>query len=141
MVVSASTASGTSVAQPVITPTTYNERMLLITGADGVAGSWTAPSGMTLRAQKTGGGTDVAISDQQLSDLYSVGGQTVNHTGSATQLVAVSIGLKAAQSNYSYDSDGNRTGNAPLTGTAATLGYDQADRMTSFGQHQLPLQR
>jgi RHS repeat-associated protein len=133
VVVSASTASGTSVTQPVITPTTYNERMLLITGADGVAGSWTAPSGMTLRAQKTGGGTDVAIADQQLTDPYSVGGQTVSHSGAATQLVAVTIGLKAAQSNYSYDSDGNRTGNAPLTGTASTLGYDQADRMTSYG--------
>ncbi len=131
--VSASTASGTSVTQPVLTPTTYNERMLLITGADGVAGSWTAPSGMTLRAQKTGGGTDVAISDQQLPDLYSVGGQSVSHSGAATQLVAVTIGLKAAQSNYSYDTDGNRTTNAPLTGTAAAVTYDQADRMTAYG--------
>ena len=43
------------------------------------------------------------------------------------------VTLKAAQTNYSYDSDGNRTGNAPLTGTATTLGYDQADRLTSYG--------
>lgn len=133
VVASASTASGTSVTAAAITPTTYNERLLVITGADGVAGTWTAPAGLTLRAQKTGGTTDVGIAEQSLTDLSPAGGQTVSHSGAATQLVAVTIGLKAAQSNYSYDTDGNRTGNAPLTGTATTLGYDQADRLTSYG--------
>jgi RHS repeat-associated protein len=133
VVASASTASGTSVTAAAITPTTYNERLLVITGADGVAGTWTAPAGMTMQAQKTGGTTDVGIADQQLTDLSAVGGQPASHSGAATQLVAVTIGLKATQSNYSYDTDGNRTSNAPLTGTAATLGYDQADRLTSYG--------
>lgn len=133
--VSASGAAspGTSVVAPSVTPATTNERLLVITGADGVAGTWTAPAGMTARVQKAGGSTDVAIADQALSAATATGDRTATHSGSSTQLVGIQLTLKAAQTNYSYDSDGNRTGVTPLTAAAVSLGYNQADRLTSYG--------
>jgi RHS repeat-associated protein len=126
-------APGTSVTAPSVTPTAVNDRLLLVTGADGVAGTWTAPTGMTTRVQKTGGTTDVGIADQALSGLTATGTRTASHSGSTTQLVGAMVTLKANQTNYGYDAQGNRISSTPPTGTASTLGYDQANRLTSYG--------
>jgi RHS repeat-associated protein len=130
---SGAAASGTSVTAPSVTPTAANDRLLLITGADGVAGTWTAPTGMTSRVQKTGGTTDVGIADQALTGLTATGTRTASHSGNATQLVAAMVTLKANQTNYGYDAQGDRISITPPTGTASALGYDQANRLISYG--------
>jgi len=127
-----SASPGTAVTAPSLTPGAANDRLLLITGADGVAGSWTPPTGMTSRAQQTGGSTDVAFADQALTGLAATGTRTASHSGTATQLVAAMVTLKATQTNYGYDSDGNRTSSTPPTGSATTLAYNQADRLTNY---------
>jgi YD repeat-containing protein len=48
-------------------------------------------------------------------------------------LVGALVTLRPAQTNIGYDLQGNRTSVQPLTGTASTLGYDQANRLTSVG--------
>ncbi|MEO6504009.1 MAG: RHS repeat-associated core domain-containing protein [Jatrophihabitantaceae bacterium] len=130
---SGSAQSGAAVTVASLTPSAANERLLLITGADGASGTWTAPSGMTSRVQKAGGSTDVAVADQALASSAATGARTATHSGAATQLVGVLVTLRAAQTDYSYDANGNRTRVAALSGASTALTYDQVNRLTGYG--------
>ena len=126
------TAAGTTVVAAAQTATASGDQLVLIAGASGTAGTWTAPAGMTTRVQKTGSTTDAAIADQPLTATGQTGSRTATHSVS-TQLVGVLLTLRPAQTSFGYDQQGNRTNVQPLTGAATALGYDQADRLTSYG--------
>lgn len=132
VVSSGSTAAGTSVTAASLAATAIRDRLVLITGASGTAGTWTMPADMTARVQRTGGTTDAAIADQALAAAGATGTRTAAHSAS-TQLVGVLVALRPAQTSYAYDPQGNRTGILPVTGAATTLGYDQANRLTAYG--------
>ncbi|HEY3567277.1 MAG TPA: DUF6531 domain-containing protein [Thermoanaerobaculia bacterium] len=129
---SGSTAAGTSVTVASLSSTAVRERLVMIAGASGTAGTWTLPATMTARVQKTGGTTDAAIADQALTTAGATAQQTATHSTS-TQLVGVLIALRPAQTSYGYDAQGNRTSVLPRTGSAVTLLYDQANRLTGYG--------
>lgn len=126
------TAAGTSVATAAQTTTALGDQLVMIAGTSGTAGTWTMPTGMTTRVQKAGGSTDAAIADQALTATGSTGGRTATHSTSS-QLVGVLVSLRPAQSSFGYDLQGNRTSAQLLTGAATTLGYNQANRLTSYG--------
>lgn len=129
---SGSTATGTSVTVASLAATAIRDRLVMITGASGTAGTWTMPADMTARVQRTGGTTDAFIADQALTAVGASGARTATHSTN-TQLVGVLVALRPAQTSYAYDAQGNRTSIVPLTGTAMTLGYDQANRLTAYG--------
>jgi RHS repeat-associated protein len=129
---SGSTAAGTSVTVASLSPTAVRDRLVMIAGASGTAGTWTLPAMMTARVQKTGGTTDAAIADQALTTVGATAQQTATHSTS-TQLVGVLIALRPAQTSYGYDAQGNRTSVLPRTGSPVTLIYDQANRLTGYG--------
>lgn len=129
---SGATAAGTTVAATSQSSTALGDQLVMIAGASGTAGTWTAPTGMTTRVQKAGGTTDAAIADQPLTATGATGSRTATHSAS-TQLVGVLLTLRPAQISLGYDQQGNRTSVQPLTGATTTLGYDQANRLTSYG--------
>jgi RHS repeat-associated protein len=97
------------------------------------AGTWTPPTGMTSRATQAAGNSLAAgIADKALTSTGTTGSQTAGFSISA-QLVGVLIALKPAQTTYSYDLKGNRTGINPAGGSTVGLTYDQANRLTGYG--------
>jgi RHS repeat-associated protein len=124
-------SGGAAVTVPSLSAVTPVDRLVVVAGANGAAGTWTAPDGMTARVQRTGGTTDSAIMDQQLSAGGATGTRVATHSTS-TNLVGVLIALKPIPTSFSYDDQGNRTGATPPTGGTTALGYDQANRLTSF---------
>src|SRR5262249_9193066 len=44
-----------------------------------------------------------------------------------------SAGAQVSKLTYGYDADGNRTSQTTAGGTVTALGYDQANRLTSYG--------
>jgi RHS repeat-associated protein len=93
--------------------------------------SWTFPSPFTTQISATTTTTAEAIADQPLPTAAAVGSQTAtsNKTGG---LVGILVALNPAQTSYAYDQRGNRTTMTPPGGTATTVGYDQARRLTSY---------
>jgi RHS repeat-associated protein len=132
VVSSGATAAGTSVTAASLAATAVRDRLVMVTGASGTAGTWSMPADMTARVQRTGGTTDAAIADQALTAVGASGARTATHSTS-TQLVGVLVALRPAQTSYAYDAQGNRTSIVPVTGAATTLGYDQANRLTAYG--------
>jgi RHS repeat-associated protein len=129
---SGSTTAGTSVTAASLAATAVRDRLIMVAGASGTAGTWSTPADLTTRVQKTGGTTDVAIADQALATGGASGTRTATHSTS-TQLVGVLVALRPAQTSYGHDPQGNLTSVLPVTGTATTLGYDQANRLTAYG--------
>ncbi len=136
---SASTNGGTTVTTPSVTTTAAGDRVIVATGAyTASTGTWAPPATMTARAESGTASPVVALDDQ--------GQQTAGATGTrgaiysqTSQLTGIVVALKPATTQptattYAYDTRGNRTGATPPTGSASTLGYDQADRLTSFTQ-------
>jgi RHS repeat-associated protein len=131
-IANASTASGTSVTAPSITTTVTGDRVVMVTGASGAAGTWAMPASMTARVEQAGGSTDAGIADMAFNTIGATGTQTATHSTS-TQLVGVILGLKPAETSFTYDNQGNRTSVTPLGGSTTTLTYDQANRLKAFG--------
>jgi RHS repeat-associated protein len=128
---------GTSIAIPSITPTTAGDRLVTIAGAlTTSAGTWSPPALMTTRAQAVGANPVIAVDDQGLQGIAATGTRTPTYSLSA-QLVGVTLTLKPATTqptatSYGYNTRGDRTGVTPPAGSATTLGYDQANRLTSY---------
>lgn len=123
----------TSVVVPSVTTTVAGDRLVLFEGEASNSGSWTQPSGMTARiTQSDGGNIRAVIADQTLSAAGATGSRTATFSTSA-KLAGILLALKPAQTTYAYDTRGNRTTITPPTGSATTLGYDQANRLTSYG--------
>jgi RHS repeat-associated protein len=134
----ATTAGGTTVATPSVTTTAAGDRLVVIDGAyTTTPGTWTPPSGSTARNQ---GGTTtptvVALNDQPQQTAGATGTLSATYSQSS-QLVGIIVALKPATTQptaatYTYNARGDRTGVTPPTGSASTLGYDQANRLTTF---------
>lgn len=123
----------TSVAVPSVTATAAGDRLVLIAGEASNSGSWTTPTGMTSEiAQSDGGNIRALIADQILGAAGATGTRTPTFSTSG-KLVGVLLALKPTQTTYTYDTRGNRTKVTPPAGSATTLGYDQANRLTSYG--------
>jgi YD repeat-containing protein len=69
------------------------DQPVLLAGATGTAGTWTPPSNMTVRANKTGATTDAVLIDQPLTASGSSGTRTAAHSAS-TALSGVLLTLK-----------------------------------------------
>jgi RHS repeat-associated protein len=128
-------APGTTVTAPSVTTTTASERLVMLQGATtaSAAGTWTAPTGMTQQVQHNGGTTiQGGIADQALTNAGATDTRTATYSQNA-QLVGVLIALRPATATYTYDTRGNRTASNPASGNPASLGYDQANRLKSYG--------
>jgi len=90
---------------------------------------------MTQQVEKTDQPlTTSAVADQLLGAAGATGTRTATLSGTTTaDLTAVLIALRPAQTTYSYDVRGNRTGVIPPAGGATTLTYDQANQLTAYG--------
>jgi RHS repeat-associated protein len=81
---------------------------------------WTQKAPTTPRA-----GTKVTIADTTpTKDRWEL---------AAVEITPAGTGTGAAATNYTYDTQGNRTASTPAGGAATTLGYDQANRLTNYG--------
>src|SRR5262249_40744896 len=83
---SASTTAGTSVVAPSLTTAAANEELVLMSGATntGTAGTFSAPSGMTMRAQQAGGTTlSDGVADQSATSAGSTGTRTATYNKTA----------------------------------------------------------
>jgi RHS repeat-associated protein len=136
---SASTNGGTTVTTPSVTTTAAGDRVVVATGANAATtGSWAPPATMTARAQAGTASLVTALDDQGQQTAGATGTRAATYSQSS-QLVGIVVTLKAATTQptpttYTYDTRGNRTGVTPPTGSASSLGYDQANRLTSFAQ-------
>jgi RHS repeat-associated protein len=100
--------------------------------------SFAAPAGMGARADASGQPSAAsALYDQPLSGgsgSRTVGfGQTAVGTAQGADLLAVNLALRPRPAAFLYDQSGNRTRAVSALG-ASTLGWDQANRLTSFAK-------
>jgi RHS repeat-associated protein len=131
----ASAAATTSLTSPSVTASNAGEQLVAFGGAIGnsSAASWTAPPGMTTRAQVNNlSSTASGIFDQALTTSGATGTRTATLSATA-QLAGVMVALKPLITSYGFDARGNRTTFTPPGGTATTLTYDQANRLKSYG--------
>ena len=132
---SSSTTAGTSVTAPAVTTPQPNDQVVILDGENNstTAPTWTVPSGTTSQTSQAGGLTvAAAIADTSLA----LAGSTSTKTSTlsvAGNLITALVALKPIQTTYGYDNRGNRTTITPSVGTATTLGYDQANRLISYG--------
>lgn len=133
-VASGSRAGGTSVVAPSVTTSASAGLLVMFEGATAAAGpgDWTSAPGMTERVEHVSSGVGAAVSDERLGPPGPTGTRTASFTQTA-QLVGVVLALRPAQTSYAYDARGNRTGITPPGGATTTLGYDQGNRLKSFG--------
>jgi len=132
---SATAAATTSVTTPSVTTTVAGDRMAFFGGAvgNGTGTSWTAPTGMTSRVQFAGNASTAAgVFDQVLGAPGATGTRTAT-LGVSAQLTGVALALRAPATTYAYNARGDRTSVTPPGGTATTLTYDQANRLTAYG--------
>jgi RHS repeat-associated protein len=128
-------ASGVNGSTTVTAPMAFNalvgDRAVVLTGATSLstASTWTAPPGMSMRTQTTGGSTVAASASDET--IYSSPGPRTATISSSGNLVGVSISLLGVRSPFQYDGQGNRTSVTTPT-MSATMGYDQVNRMTSY---------
>jgi RHS repeat-associated protein len=131
------TTAGKTVTAPSITTTHPTDQLVLFEGAAkaGSAGTWTPPSGMTTQVTATGGSSTAAAGvDQALSTQGATGTRTATFSKSA-ELIGALVALQPAITTYGYNSDGDRTSLTAPSGTATTLGYDQADELVAYGSN------
>ena len=131
--IAASTSSGgqsNAVSVPSLAATP-GQQLVAFTGAAGVSGTWSTQTGMTLLDQHAGGTTDAAVFDQPVTTNGATGSRTFFHSA-ITHLVGTLVALNPAGSAYGYDPQGNRVSYTSPTGAPVTLGYDQANRLTSY---------
>jgi RHS repeat-associated protein len=129
---SGSATPGSSVTAGSLTPSWPGTRLVMIAGTTSAAGAWTAPGGMTSQTQQAVGTAAAFLADQPLTATSPTGSRTAGHASG--YLVGVLLALRPAQStSYGYDSRGNRTTATPSGAGAVSLGYDQANRLTSYG--------
>lgn len=127
-----STTSGTVLTPAPTNAQDPNDLGIFIGGADGTPGVWTPPAGMTGRSQTSGGATDISLADQPVTVLGTHPLPNATHT-TASALVGVTIDLRAAQTKYGYDSDGQRTSISTPAGTTTNYAYDHAGRFSNSG--------
>jgi RHS repeat-associated protein len=136
---SASTNGGTTVTTPSVTTTAAGDRVVVATGAyTSSTGTWSPPPTMTARAQSGTASPVVALDDQGQQTAGATGTRVATYSQSS-QLAGIVVALKPTTSQptattYSYNTRGDRTGVTPPSGSASSLGYDQANRLTSFTQ-------
>jgi RHS repeat-associated protein len=87
---------------------------------------------MTSRNTATGGNSSTLLADQTITTAGATGTRTDTFSTKAN-LVGVFLALKPATATYGYDTLGNRTTTQTPGGTAVTLGYDQANRLKTYG--------
>jgi RHS repeat-associated protein len=132
---SVTAAGATTATIPTAAPAQAGDRILLVEGAASAttAGTFTRIANYTTEAQQqTGTAIDLALFDKPDPTNAATGTETATFSTSA-QLTATAILLAPNQTTYTYDTRGNRTTVTPPGGTATTLGYDQADRLISYG--------
>ena len=123
-----------TVQVPSVTTSIANTKLVNLAGEINNAGNWTAPSGMTSRAVASGGTSRTLIADQTIANPGATGTRTDTFSVFA-KLSGTLVALKPASGTYAYtyDNRGNRTTITPAGSTPTTLGYDQANRLTSYG--------
>ena len=123
-------AAGTSQILPSVTSTANYEEIVHAVGYNGAVTSQ-APSGDSDQTTSSTALASLMVSDNNQSQAGPSG------TPSATSNLpfaseVMTFALKPAVTSYGYDARGNRTGITAPNGTASTLGYDQARRLTSY---------
>jgi RHS repeat-associated protein len=129
-----------SVTVPQITTSVAGERLLLAEAEAGSpsAESWSVP-GMTQVQQNTGTPlTSGGIAEQFDPTAGPTGSRTATispapTSTTPTQMALVFFALRPARITFTYDTRGNRTAPANSSAGSGTLGYDQANRLVSFG--------
>jgi RHS repeat-associated protein len=128
------TSSGTQVTAPSVTSTLSSERLIMVEGATGRrVASWTQPTGMTDQVHRSDlAAVSSALGDQTLASAGATGTRMATF-GTSTALVGILVALKPAVTTFGFDPRGNRTAVTLSGGTATSLGYDQANRLVSYG--------
>lgn len=132
---SATASAATAVTTPTISTSVPGDRLVVLGGAVGnaTATSWTAPTGMTSQVQfASQASTAGALFDQPLGVPGATGTRTAT-LGTTAQLTGIMLALRMPVTSYSYDRRGNRVSMTPPGGSATTLTYDQANRLTAYG--------
>ncbi|MCA1683848.1 MAG: hypothetical protein LC708_01775, partial [Actinobacteria bacterium] len=127
--------AATAVTVASVNASLANERLVMAEAETGnlTPHSWTQPSGMTQVSAEDGQlRVSAALGDQALSAAGPTGTRTASTAG-ATDKVGVLLALKPAVTNYGYDDRGNRSAIALPAGPATSLGYDRANRLSTYG--------
>jgi RHS repeat-associated protein len=114
-----STAAGTSVTAPSVTPTNAQDQLLVFQGATGTfsAESWTAPSGTTERVQgNSTANVSAGLADQPLT--LGATGTRVSSFGASANLTTVSVALFQP---HTISLVGTATGSGKATSLTLTL--------------------
>jgi len=132
---SGTASAATSVTVPTVSTTVAGDRLVVFGGAVGNATgtSWSAPTGMTSRAQFAGlASTAAGVFDQTLGAPGATGTRTAT-LGTTAQLTGIVLALKVPATAYTYDRRGNRISMTPPGGATTSYTYDQANRLTAYG--------
>jgi RHS repeat-associated protein len=129
--------SGNDVTIPSISAAAPGEQYIAVFGATSatVPGTFTmTTTGLTIRNGREDNQprSGAVLADASLATGGSTSPQTAHYSQNG-QLLATAITLRPAVTTYSYDAQGNRTSIHPAVGAATTLGYDQANRLVSYG--------
>jgi len=131
--ISSAGLEGTKTVQvPSVTTTANGTRLVNLAGEINTAGTWTAPNGMTSRAVASGGTSRTLVADEPITTAGATGTRTDTFSVNA-KLVGALVALRPTVTTYTYDPRGNRLTTQAPDGAAVTLGYDQANRLTSYG--------
>ena len=143
---SASTAGGTSVVAPSVTPAYANDRLLVFQGARGTFSgkSWTAPSGMTERVQvNSQANVSTGLADLALSSSGATGSKSSTF-GASANLTTIILAIPQPPSVLFYQTD--QLGSTRLLTDSAgvvrgTFSYDAYGNLVgSSGSYTTPLE-
>ena len=131
-------SNAASVTAGQVNPSIPGEKLVMVAGSytNPTAGSWSAPTGMSNQTEKEQALTSAVAFDQNLNAAGLRTGLPATYSYSPGNEMAVMVALKPIVRGFGYDPRGDRTSftvPGPTTPIITTLGYDQANRMTSYG--------
>ena len=121
--------TGTTVSAPSATTTVAKTQLVMFAAGKGSsAATWTPPSGATIRATSSGGGSVTSVASDSTQLAAGASGAQTSTSSNSGALATILVALKPGESSTpsTFDERGNQ-----LTDGATTFTYDSADRLVS----------